>query len=627
MSLEKKETKEFQAQTKQLLDLMVNSIYTNQEIFLRELISNSSDAIDKLKFKSLTKPDILDEDKDFEIIIETNKEDNTITISDNGIGMTYQEVIDNIGTIAQSGTQKFLEKLKNNKDNIDLIGQFGVGFYSSFMVAEKVTLVTKAAEAETGVKWESSGDGSYSIKTIDKKKRGTSIKLKLREEFSADGDEEDFTNPHLVKGIVKKYSDYVQYPIKMEMPTEDDETKVETLNNMTPLWKQDKAEIDEKDYAEFYKNNFQDWQEPFETIHWSVEGLVKFTALLFIPQKLPQNLFSPDFETGLKLYSKDNFILDKCEEILPDYLKFVKGLIDSPDFSLNISREMLQNNRQLRKIGKNAEKVILRRLRKMLNKQRDRYEDFWQEFGPAIKGGIQSNPTKKDKLTKLLLFASSKAEMTTLDEYIERMNEEQDSIYYVVGENKASIKRLPQMELLQDKDLEVLYLFDEIDEFVINSLQEYNDVKFKSVLSGELDLDEDDQKDLEDDDEVKALLATIKENLANKVDDVRISKRLKSSAACLVSGDDGMSMAMEKVFKQMDQNMAMQAQAERILELNPNHQLFSTMKKLCQQDPKSERLKEYSQLLYSLSSLIEGFEPEDPVELSEKITKLMAEVN
>ena len=626
MSSEKSKTKEFEAEAKQLLDLMINSIYTNQEIFLRELISNASDAIDKIKFQSLTEQDILAGDKDFEISIDLDQENNTLTISDNGIGMTYQEVIDNIGTIAQSGTQKFLEKLKKNKDNIDLIGQFGVGFYSAFMVAEKVTLITKSPKENTGVRWESAGDGTYSIETTAKKNRGTSIKLKLREEFTSGGDEQDFTNPQIIKRIVKKYSDYVQYPIKMEVPDEEGETKVETLNNMTPLWKRNKSELSDEEYAEFYKNNFQDWQEPFETIHWSVEGLVKFTGLLFIPQNLPQNLFSPDFETGLKLYSKDNFIMDKCEEILPDYLKFVRGLIDSPDFSLNISREMLQNNKQLRKIGKNAEKVILRRLRKMLNNQRERYEEFWQEFGQAIKGGIQSNPAKKDDLTDLLLFASSQVDTTTLDEYLERMDEEQDAIYYAVGDNKESIERLPQMESLQDKDLEVLYLFDEIDEFVINSLQEYNDVEFKSVLSGELDLDEDEQEDLEEDDEVKALLATIKEHLADKVDDVRISKRLKSSAACLVSGDQGMSMAMEKVFKQMDQNMGMAAQAERILELNPNHKLFSTMKELCKEDPKSDTLKDYSQLLYSLSSLIEGFEPEDPVELSEKITDLMAQV-
>ncbi|MCK8817222.1 molecular chaperone HtpG [Natroniella sulfidigena] len=619
MTTQQTETKEFQAQTEQLLDLMINSIYTNQEIFLRELISNASDAIDKIKFKALTEPELIADDSEFEINLEVDQENNLFIISDNGIGMTYEDVIENIGTIAQSGTKEFLRKLKQDKENIDLIGQFGVGFYSSFMVAEKVTLITKAV-GEEAVKWESTGDGTYSIEDAVKKERGTTIKLKLREEFTAQGDEEDFTDPQTIKNLVKQYSNYVRYPITMEVPTEEG-TEVQTLNSMTPLWKKNEDEVSEEEYTEFYKRNFTDWQEPLETIHWSVEGLVKFTGLLFIPQTAPNDLFSPDFKTGIKLYSKDNLIMEECQELLPNYLQFVKGLIDSPDFSLNISREMLQNNKQLKVIAKNAEKVILRNLKKMLNNQREKYEKFWQEFGKAIKGGIYSNPDKQDKLVDLLLFSSShlEEEKTTLAEYVERMPEEQESIYYVVGQDRTSIENLPQMELVQDKDLEVLYLLDEVAEFVINILGDYQDFEFKSVLREDLDLE--DESETEEEEEVEGLLEKIKEHLADKVDDVRLSKRLKSSAVCLVSGQQGLSMSMEKVFNQMEQNLG---QAQRILELNPNHQLFTTLQEIYNQDPEAETLQEYSELLYNLSSLVEGFTPEDPVEFTTKITDLMS---
>ncbi|WP_408956476.1 molecular chaperone HtpG [Natroniella sp. ANB-PHB2] len=622
MTTEKAKTKEFQAQTRQLLDLMINSIYTNQEIFLRELISNASDAIDKIKFKALTEPEVLKDDSEFQINLDLNQENNIITISDNGIGMTYQEVIENIGTIAQSGTKKFLKKLQQNQENIDLIGQFGVGFYSSFMVAEKVTLLTKAPGEEQGVKWESTGDGTYSIEYITKEERGTTIKLKLRDEFTAQGDEEDFTEPQIIKNLVKQYSNYVRYPIKMEVPT-DEEVEVQTLNSMTPLWKKNEDEISQEEYTDFYKRNFKDWQEPLETIHWSVEGLVKFTGLLFIPQTAPTNLFSPDFETGIKLYSKDNLIMEQCQELLPKYLQFIRGLIDSPDFSLNISREILQNNKQLKVIAKNAEKVVLRNLKKMLNNQRDKYEKFWEEFGKAIQGGIYADPTKQDKLVDLLLFSSSHLEegKTTLAEYVERMPNEQEAIYYVVGKDRKSIENLPQMELLQDKDLEVLYLLDEVAEFVINILSDYQDFEFKSVLREDLDLEVESDIESEDKEEIEGLLAKIKQHLTDKVDDVRLSKRLKSSAVCLVSGQQGLSMSMEKVFNQMEQNLG---QAQRILELNPNHQLFTTLEEIYNEDPEAEILKDYSELLYNLSSLVEGFNPEDPVEFTAKITELMS---
>ena len=633
----KQETREFQAETKQLLDLMVNSIYTNQEIFLRELIANASDAIDKVKFESLTNLEMLEGDKDFEISLDVDPEEGTFTIKDNGIGMTYDEVIENIGTIAQSGTKKFLNQLKNKKDDeeIDLIGQFGVGFYSAFMVADRVTLTTRGPEEDKGVRWESQGDGTYTIEEVDKDNRGTTIKLHLREEFTdSDQPETDFTNRYTIKNLVKKYSDYVRYPIKMKFYNEKEEdgekvvdVETKTLNTMTPLWTRNKNDISDEEYFDFYKSVFRDWNEPLDIIHRRAEGLVRFTALLYIPSKAPSNFYSPDFDKGIKLYSKNAFVMDNCQEMLPDYLKFVRGLVDSPDFNLNISREMLQQSKQLKVIGNNLEKTVLRTLENMLSNEREKYEEFWQEFGKAIKGGIYMNYSNREKLEDLLLFPSShSAEMTTLEEYVDRMPEDQEVIYYVTGEDRATVERLPQMEALQDKGLEVLYFFDRVDEFVIDTLSEYEDIKFKSVRRGDLDLIDDAEEDEEDVQEDKKekreeLLETIKGHLEGKVDDVKLSKRLKSSAVCLISSDSGMSMSMEKIFQEMNQNMG---RAQRILELNPNHQLFTTLEKIYDQNPESEDLKQYSELLYSLSSLVEGFTPDDPVEFTNKITELMA---
>jgi molecular chaperone HtpG len=630
MTANKTETREFQAETKQLLDLMINSIYTNQEIFLRELIANASDAIDKVKFKSLTDLEVLEGDSDFEILIEVDGDNNTLTISDNGIGMTYDEVINNIGTIAQSGTKKFIEQLKDNKEDVSLIGQFGVGFYSAFMVAKKVTLITRAPYEERGVKWESEGDGTYTVEYTDKEQRGTKITLTLREEFSDSNDfENDFTNRNNIKNLVEKYSNYVKYPIKMdfyhEQENEDGEKSVEvetkTLNTMTPLWNRNKDEVSDKEYNEFYKNLSKDWNEPLEVIHKQVEGVVKFNALLYIPAKAPYDFYTADFDKGIKLYSKSVFIMDDCQEILPEYLKFVRGLVDSPDFSLNISREILQHSKQLKVIGKNLEKTILRTLKSMLKKDREKYESFWKEFGRAIKGGIYTDYSNKDKLENLLIFESSHSKdgMTTLAEYVDRISENQEVIYYVTGESREKVENLPQMELLQDKGLEVIYCLDPIDEFVIDILGEYQEVKFKSVLRGDLELD-DEQK--EEKNEVKQeLLEVIKGHLKNKVDDVRLSKRLKSSAVCLVSDEAGMSMSMERILQGMNQNFG---KARRILEINPDHQVFSTIERLYEQDAESETLKEYSELLYSLSSLVEGFNPDNPVEFANKISNLMA---
>lgn len=644
-----KETRSFQAETRQLLDLMIHSVYTNREIFLRELISNASDAIDKVRFQSLTNLELLEGNDDFRIDLEVNEEEKTLTIADNGIGMTFDEVVENIGTIAKSGTKNFLETLKaqgTSRDNMDLIGQFGVGFYSAFMVAEHVTLVTKAPGQEKGVRWESTGDGTYTIEYVDKAQRGTTITLNMRpENTEKDKPEEDFLNRYTIQNLVRKYSDYIRYPIKMNFYREekprDAEGKViedaaaeiivdnRTLNTMQPLWTKNKKDITSDEYFQFYKNVFHDWNEPLEIIHTRVEGQVEYTALLYIPSKAPYDFYSREFNKGIRLYSRNVFIMDNCPDLLPDHLKFVRGLVDSADFSLNISREILQHGKQLKLIGKNLEDTVLKTLKNMLANDRSKYEEFWKEFGKAIKGGIYMDYKSKEKLQDLLLFPSSHAtdEMTTLEEYVARMPEKQEEIYYVAGKDRETVERLPQMELLREKNLEVLYFFDKIDEFVIDSLHEYQGKKFKSVSRGDLKLgdeNEDTEKDAveqlnKDHDE---LLKVIKGHLGEKVVDVKLSHRLKSSAVCLVSGESGISLAMEQILTDANQLIR---RANRILEINPNHPIFGALQKVYAADPNAEVLKDYSALLYDQASLIEGFALENPVEFANRIANLMVE--
>ena len=644
-----KETRSFQAETRQLLDMMIHSVYTNREIFLRELISNASDAIDKIRFQSLTNLDLLEGDTEFEISLDVNEDTRTFTISDNGIGMTYDEVIENIGTIAKSGTKGFIEKLKEHgmggsEDSVDLIGQFGVGFYSAFMVAEKATLLTKAPGQEKGVLWESAGDGTYTIEHVDKAKRGTTITLTMREEQrDPDRPEEDFLNRYTIQNLVKKYSDYIRYPIKMnfyreEKPRDEKGEIIEgatptvtvenrTLNSMTPLWEKNKKDITEEEYFQFYKHVFHDWNEPVEIIHSKVEGLVEYTTLLFIPSRAPHDFYSRDYDKGIRLYSRHVFIMDDCKDLLPDYLKFVRGLVDSADFSLNISREILQHSKQLKVIGKNLEDSILKTLKNLLANDRKKYEEFWNEFGKSIKGGIYMDYKLKEKLSDLLIFPSSQAAegMVTLEEYVSRMPESQDVIYYVAGKDKESVERLPQMEILREKNLEVLFFFDRIDEFIIDTLDEYKGKKFKSVSRGDLNLPDDKTEEEKKAQEEAAkehedLLQTIKNHLGEKVSGVRLSNRLKSSAVCLVSGDAGISLAMEQILQDANQLIR---RANRILEINPNHAIFGVLKKLHAADPGSETLKEYSDLLFAQASLVEGFTLENPVEFAEKLAKLM----
>jgi molecular chaperone HtpG len=642
-----RETREFQAETKQLLDLMIHSIYINKEIFLRELISNASDAIDKIRFQSLTNQDLLEGNSEFEIFIDVNEAEHTLTITDNGIGMTYDEVIENIGTIAKSGTKIFLEKMRSqdvNKDNLDLIGQFGIGFYSAFMVSDKVSLLTRAPGQAEGVKWESTGDGTYTIESVPLEKRGTTITLSIKDEYhNSEKPEENFLNRYTVQNLVKKYSDYIRCPIKMNFTREekprDEEGKViedaeaavtvetRTMNSMTPLWTKNKKDITPDEYFQLYKNMFHDWNEPLDIIHTKAEGLVEYTTLLFIPSQAPYDFYTREYRKGVKLYSKNVFVMDDCLELLPEYLRFVRGLVDSADFSLNISREILQHSRQLNIIGKNLEKSVLKTLETMLANDRKKYETFWTEFGKAIKGGIYMDYHSKEKLQDLLLFPSSHAAdgLTSLDEYLKRMPESQDVIYYVAGKDRAAVERLPQMELLKDKGIEVLYLFDKVDEFAIDSLSEYKEKKFKSVSRGDLDLKDEKeseskkvQEELNKDNE--GLLKAIKESLGNKVADVKISNRLKSSAVCLVSADSGISLSMEQILSEMDQTMM---RAKRILEINPNHGVFDTIKKLYEADPGSPLVKDYSELLYGQASLVEGFTLDDPVEFANKVAELM----
>lgn len=648
-----KEMHEFQAETKQLLDLMIHSIYTNHEIFLRELIYNASDAIDKMHFESLTNRELLEGDEDYEIFLVPDPASHTLTISDNGIGMSREEVIDNLGTIAKSGTKAFLEQLQKAKEtnaaitDKEMIGQFGVGFYSAFMVAEKVTVVTRKAGEKEAVRWESTGDGSYSLEACDKEKRGTTITITLAPDFYGDKAEENFTETYKLESLVKKYSDYVRYPIKMnfeieEMPKDKDGKPIEgaekikrielrTLNSMQPIWTRNKSDIKPEEYNEFFKNQFHEWEDPMEVFHTKAEGTVEYNSLLFIPAHAPFNLYHTDYEPGLQLYSRHVFIMDKCKDLLPDYLRFVKGLVDSPDLSLNISRELLQQSRELKVIGRNLEKNILKTLERTMKNNREKYEKFWAEFGKSLKIGIYnsmySGEDTVSKLKDLLLFDSSKdGKLTSLKEYVDRMPESQKKIYYATGKDKEMIEHLPQMELLREKGIEVLYLLDTVDEFAIETIREYADKKFHSISRGDLELDDAESQEAKKETEDIAkknddLMKDIKEALGDKVADVKVSTRLKSSAVCLVADEQGPSLAMEQAFAEAANPMF---KAKRILEINPHHDLFGRLQKLHEAGKEGADFKDYCDLLYTQALLIEGILPEDPIAFANKVAQLMA---
>ena len=633
------ETKQFKAESKRLLDMMIHSIYTHKEIFLRELISNASDAIDKLYFKSLTDDKVGLNKDDFAIWITADKDTRTLKIADNGIGMTEEELENNLGTIANSGSFKFKNENKLDEDN-QIIGQFGVGFYSAFMIAKKVTVISKAYGSDKAYRWESEGVDGYTITEDSKGSAGTEIILELLDDTD-DENYSEFLDQYRIKSLVKKYSDYIRFPIKMEVthsrpkdqteeekkegkaPEYEDYIEVETLNSMVPLWKKNKNELKDEDYKHFYTEKFFDYSEPLKYAHVKNEGNANYDALLYIPSKAPFDYYSKEYEKGLQLYSNGVLIMDKCADLLPDYFSFVKGLVDSDDLSLNISRELLQHDRQLKVIAKSIEKTISSELKKMLRNDREKYEEFWKAFGLQLKYGIYSDyGMHKDKLQDLLMFTSSKDnKLVTLDEYVTGMGEEQKYIYYAVGDSIARIEQLPQTELVKDKGFEILYLTDNVDEFAIKSLREYKDKEFHSVSADDLGIENTEKQE-----EIKAkeeensdLLKELAAALDGKVTKVILSQRLKSHPVCLTSEGD-ISLEMEKVLNSMPTDQKIHAQ--RVLEINPEHEIFNKLKAISEAGDK-EKLAKYAQLLYTQALLIEGISIENPVEFSNLICELM----
>ena len=626
------QTKEFKAESKRLLDMMINSIYTHKEIFLREIISNASDAIDKLNFKSLTDTSVGMKKSDFAINIAIDKENRTLTVSDNGIGMTEEDLENNLGTIANSGSFAF-KKDNDLGDDVDIIGQFGVGFYSTFMVAKEVTVVTKAFGNDQAYKWTSDGVEGYTIEECDKPDgAGTTITLKLKD----DTDDEKYStylDQYQIQSLVKKYSDYIRFPIRMEVEhthynEEGKEPEVhkaiETLNSMTPIWKKNKSELKDEDYNNFYMEKFGDYEPPVAHIHSKNEGVATYDALLYIPARAPFDYYSKDYEKGLQLYSSGVMIMEKCADLLPDWFSFVKGVVDSEDLSLNISRELLQQDRQLKIIAKNLEKSIKNELAKLLKNDREKYEKFYSVFGLQFKFGIyQSYGAANETLKDLLMFPSSfDGKNVTLKEYVSRMKEDQKEIYYACGETKERIEMLPQLEKIKDKGYEVLYFTQDVDEFAIKVMINYDGKPFKSISDADLDLDTEEEKEEAKklDEENKDMFAFMQEAIADKVKTVRLSKKLKTPPVCL-SSDGSITIEMEKVLNAMPQNDGNKVKAEKALEINPNHPIFEKLKDLYAND--KDKLKDYAKLLYDQALLIEGMSIDNPVEFANLVCELM----
>lgn len=626
------QTKEFKAESKRLLDMMINSIYTHKEIFLREIISNASDAIDKLYFKSLTDTSVGMKKSDFAINIAIDKENRTLTVSDNGIGMTEEDLENNLGTIANSGSFAF-KKDNDLGDDVDIIGQFGVGFYSTFMVAKEVTVVTKAFGSDQAYKWTSDGVEGYTIEECDKPDgAGTTITLKLKD----DTDDEKYStylDQYQIQSLVKKYSDYIRFPIRMEVEhthynEEGKEPEVhkaiETLNSMTPIWKKNKSELKDEDYNNFYMEKFGDYEPPVAHIHSKNEGVATYDALLYIPARAPFDYYSKDYEKGLQLYSSGVMIMEKCADLLPDWFSFVKGVVDSEDLSLNISRELLQQDRQLKIIAKNLEKSIKNELAKLLKNDREKYEKFYSVFGLQFKFGIyQSYGAANETLKDLLMFPSSfDGKNVTLKEYVSRMKEDQKEIYYACGETKERIEMLPQLEKIKDKGYEVLYFTQDVDEFAIKVMINYDGKPFKSISDADLDLDTEEEKEEAKklDEENKDMFSFMQEAIADKVKTVRLSKKLKTHPVCL-SSDGSITIEMEKVLNAMPQNDGNKVKAEKALEINPNHPIFEKLKDLYAND--KDKLKDYAKLLYDQALLIEGMSIDNPVEFANLVCELM----
>ena len=610
--------KQFKTESKRLLDLMANSIYTNTDIFLRELISNASDAIDKRYYLSLTDTSVTADD--LKIKVACDKKARTITISDNGIGMSKEDLENNLGTIAKSGSLEFKENL-DEKEKVDIIGQFGVGFYSAFMVADKIEVTSFKVGEEKAYKWIGTMEG-YEVKTANKNDYGSVITLYVKEN-TKEKKYDDYLDSNNLQVLIKKYSDFIRYPIVMDVEvTKEDKTEIEekTINSMVPIWKKAKKDLKEEDYNEFYSMTYYDFEKPLKTLHYKVEGNTSYSALLYIPSVRPFNYYSTDYKMGLKLYSKGVFIKDEAKELVSDYFRFVRGVVDSDDLSLNISREILQEDHQMTALKKSIDKKIKSALVKMLENERETYEKFFEQFGTQLKFGTYDNyGINKDELIDLLIFKSSKEDKyVTLKEYVERMKEDQKDIYYATGETIEAIKELPQLEKVLDKGYEVLYFTDNVDEFMANIIGNYSDKPFKSLLQGDLDLDTKEEKEEVEKkaNDNKDLLATLKEELKDKVSDVKLSTRLKTSPVCLVS-DDGISINMAKTLNAMNQG---NIQANKILEINPDHELFKALAKVYETN---KDLSEYANLLYDQALLIAGLTIEDPLAYTKRVSDLM----
>ena len=623
---------EFKTEVKQLLDLMIHSLYSHKEIFLRELISNASDAIDRAKYESLTNSDIMENEREWRIQITADKDAGTLTVSDNGIGMVKDESIEALGTIAHSGTKEFLTVLQSKevKDNPELIGQFGVGFYSSFMVADNVTVLSRKAglRGQKGIKWESKVDGFFHVEEVDKEKKGTDVILHLKK------DEKKYLDEWEIRGIVKKYSDYIEHPIVMEIEREKEseikkgeKVKIkeeETLNSRKAIWLKDKSEITENEYNEFYKHISHDFTDPAKVIHFKAEGTSEFSALLFLPSKMPFNIYYKEFKIGPALYVKRVQIMNHCEQLIPPYLRFIKGVVDSSDLPLNISREMLQTNRQVEIINKNITKKILDTLSDMKKNEYDKYLQFYREFGRILKEGIHYDFSRREKIADLLLYQSMKKPSDTyitLQEYIDSMKEKQEEIYYITGSSRDEVIKSPYLEAFKEKGYDVLILLDDIDDFIMGNLIEYKGKKIKSVIKGDITLDKTEKADKKEaEKKFKALLELIKYQLKDNVKDVRLSGRLKDTACCLVADEGALDPNMEKLLEAMGQTIP---ENKRILEINPTHPIFEAMNNVFQKEPKSIILEEYIKLLYDQALLLEGSKPKDPVAFASAVTRLM----
>ncbi|MCG6879773.1 MAG: molecular chaperone HtpG [Deltaproteobacteria bacterium] len=636
----KQETHQFKTEIQQILNLIINSLYSNRDIFLRELISNSSDAIDRLRFKAQTDADILGDDTEYFIRITPDKEKKTLEISDNGIGMTYDEVMENIGTIAKSGTSAFLEAFENSKNGDtlapDLIGKFGVGFYSAFIVADNITLTSKAAGSDAGVRWESKGDGSYTIEEVKQEKRGTTILLALKEPEEKEDD--DYTDEWVIRQTVKKHSDFVRYPILMEVDTTEDipeaeqvkdkdgkatsttrkVRKDETLNSMKAIWTRPKSEIKEEEYSEFYKHISHDWNDPLSHIHVKLEGVVEYTMLLYIPEKVPFDFFMVERKHGIRLFSRRVFIMENCKDLIPDYLRFVKGVVDAMDLNLNVSREILQQDKMVRNIRKNIIKNVLTHLSEM---DKETYEKFFDAFGMVLKEGIHSDWDNKDKIADLARYKTTKSDgaYVSLKDYVIRMKPDQKEIYYITGESMSTLINSPHLEKLKDKDYEVLLMTDPIDEWVVQALTEYEKKPLVSAEKGDLKID--DKKEENKAKELNSLFEFIKTELTDKIKEVRASTRLKDSVACLSSDEGEMSAYMEKIMKATGNAGP---DAKRVLELNAEHPAITKMKELFEKDKKDMRLKDYSQLLFDMAVIGEGGKIENPSRFNKQVGELLS---